>query len=79
MEFTINYLTDLSGNIEAVQIPFNEWKVMLEKLNSLVDDSELINALKRLSVQEKSYGYSETEIVDYVKEIRAERYENNKT
>ncbi len=78
MEFTINYLTDLKGNIEAVQIPFNEWKVMLDKLNSLVEDSELKNALKRLSVQEKSYGYSEEEIVDYVKEIRAERYDKKK-
>ena len=78
MEFTINYLTDLKGNIEAVQIPFNEWKLMLDKLNSLVEDSELKNALKRLSVQEKSYGYSEEEIVDYVKGIRAERYESKK-
>jgi len=78
MEFTINYLTDLQGNIEAVQIPFNEWKLMLKKLGSLHEDSDLQDALKRLSIQEKPYGYSEEEVVDYVKEIRAERYRDEK-
>lgn len=78
MKFTVNYITDRRGNIEAVQIPFEEWKIMLKKLAGLTEDIALQEALKRLSVQEKPYGFSEEEIVDYVKEIRAERYGDEK-
>lgn len=33
MKISVQYVNDISGNTQAVQLPINEWNKMLNKLN----------------------------------------------
>lgn len=58
MKIPIQYLNDQEGNVSAVQLPYNEWKKLLEKLKkyeqALHIKSELKQALEEATRLSKS-------------------------
>ena len=54
MKLTVQYLNDINGNPEAVQLPLTEWKKLLNKLKkyeqALKLKSDLKEALEQVAV-----------------------------
>lgn len=60
----VQYVIDSTGNIRAVQLPFSEWKKVLQKLNRyeqmLKVRSDLTEAFKEVEVLRKSKAKKQT-------------------
>ena len=58
MKIAIQYLNDVNGNTQAVQIPFTEWRKVLNKLNKYEQafkiKSDLEEAFEQVSLLKKS-------------------------
>lgn len=46
MKISVQYVNDISGNTQAVQLPINEWNKMLNKLNKYEQAFKLKSDLK---------------------------------
>lgn len=46
MKISVQYVNDISGNTQAVQLPINEWNKMLNKLNKYEQAFKLKTDLK---------------------------------
>ncbi len=46
MKISVQYVNDISGNTQAVQLPINEWNKMLNKLNKYEQALKLKSDLK---------------------------------
>jgi hypothetical protein len=46
MKISVQYVNDINGNTQAVQLPINEWNKMLNKLNKYEQALKLKSDLK---------------------------------
>jgi hypothetical protein len=57
MKFAIQYLNDKTGNIQAVQVPFSEWKNVMAKYEQMLKmKSDLSEAFEEVEQIGKSKG-----------------------
>lgn len=58
MKIALQYLNDINGNTQAVQLPFNEWEKLLNKLKkyeqALKLKSDLQEAFEQVAVLKKT-------------------------
>lgn len=64
MKIAVQYVNDINGNTEAVQIPVAEWEKVLNKLNkyeqALKLKSDLQEAFAQVAELKKSKGQKQT-------------------
>ena len=64
MKIDLQYVNDLNGNTNAVQLPLNEWEKVLNKLKKYEQafklKSDLTEAFKQVSILKKAKGHKKT-------------------
>ncbi len=64
MKIALQYLNDANGNIQAVQLPLNEWERVLNTLKkyeqALKMKSDLQGAFKQVSILKKTKSHKQT-------------------
>lgn len=64
MKIALQYLNDINGKTQAVQLPLTEWKKLLNKLKkyeqALQLKSDLKEAFEQVSVLRKTKGHKQT-------------------
>lgn len=64
MKIALQYVNDINGNTQAVQLPLNEWEKVLNKLKkyeqALRLRSDLREALEQVSALKKQKGHRQT-------------------
>ena len=64
MKIAIQYVSDISGNTQAVQLPLNEWEKVLNKLKkyeqALQLKSDLKEAFQQVAVLKKAKVHKQT-------------------
>jgi hypothetical protein len=72
MKFTIQYVSDQNGNPQAVQLPIEEWRKLLAKLQkyeqALKMKSDLREAFEQVTVLRKSKAKKQT-LSDFLNEL----------
>lgn len=72
MKFAIQYVSDQNGNPQAVQLPIDDWKRLLARLQkyeqSLKLKSDLREALEQVTVLRKSKAKKQT-LSDFLNEL----------
>ncbi|MBD0366735.1 MAG: hypothetical protein ICV53_11615 [Flavisolibacter sp.] len=72
MKFDIQYVSDLNGNPQAVQLPIDEWKKLLARLQkyeqTLKVKSDLREAFKQVAALKKSRAKKQT-LSDFLNEL----------
>ncbi len=72
MKLELQYLNDIDGNIQAVQLPLTDWEKVLNKLKkyeqALKLKSDLKEAFKEVAKLKKSKGYKQT-LNDFLNEL----------
>ena len=64
MKLELQYLNDIDGNMQAVQLPLTDWEKVLNKLKkyeqALKSKSNLKDAFTEVTKLKKSMGYKQT-------------------
>ena len=64
MKITLQYLNDMNGKTNAVQLPLTEWEKVLTKLNkyeqALKLKSDLKDAFEQVAILKKAKGHKQT-------------------
>lgn len=64
MKITLQYVNDMNGNTQAVQLPLTEWEKVLNKLKkyeqALKLKSDLQEALEQIAVLRSKKGHKQT-------------------
>ncbi len=64
MKIELQYLNDINGNTQAVQLPLTEWERVLNKLRkyeqALKLKSDLKEAFEQVAILKQSKGYKQT-------------------
>ena len=64
MKIALQYLNDINGNTQAVQLPLDEWEKLLNKLKkyeqALKLKSDLEEAFKQVAILKKAKGKKQT-------------------
>ena len=64
MKIALQYLNDINGNTQAVQLPLTEWERVLNKLRkyeqALKLKSDLKEAFEQVAILKQSKGYKQT-------------------
>lgn len=64
MKITLQYVNDMNGNTQAVQLPLTEWEKVLNKLKkyeqALKLKSDLKEAFDQIAVMRSSEGHKQT-------------------
>jgi len=64
MKITLQYLNDINGNTQAVQLPLTEWERVLNKIRkyeqALKLKSELKEAFEQIAILKNSKGHKQT-------------------
>ncbi|HRO41373.1 MAG TPA: hypothetical protein PL009_00970 [Flavipsychrobacter sp.] len=72
MKIAIQYVNDINGNIQAVQLPLTEWEKVLNKLKKYEQALELRSDLKeafdQVAVLKKQKGHKQT-LNDFLNEL----------
>lgn len=72
MKITIQYLSDVNGNTQAVQLPVDEWEKLLNRLRKYEQALKLISdlqeALKQVAILRKSKQKKQTP-TDFLNEL----------
>jgi hypothetical protein len=72
MKIAVQYVNDINGNTQAVQLPLNEWEKVLNKLRkyeqALKLRSDLKEAFDQVSILKKQKGQKQT-LKDFLNEL----------
>ena len=72
MKLELQYLNDMNGNIQAVQLPLTDWEKVLNKLKkyeqALKLKSDLSDAFTEVAKLKKSNGHKQT-LNDFLNEL----------
>ncbi|GAA4737791.1 hypothetical protein [Flavisolibacter ginsenosidimutans] len=72
MKIALQYVNDLNGNTQAVQLPLNEWEKVLNKLKkyeqTLKLRSDLREAFDQVAILKKQKGQKQT-LNDFLNEL----------
>ncbi len=72
MKIALQYLSDINGNTQAVQLPLTEWKKVLNKLKkyeqALKLRSDLKEALEQVAILKQTKGPKQT-LNDFLNEL----------
>jgi hypothetical protein len=72
MKLELQYLNDIDGNIQAVQLPLTDWQKVLNKLKkyeqALKLKSDLSEAFTEVAKLKKSKGHKQT-LNDFLNEL----------
>ncbi len=64
MKIELQYVSDINGNTQAVQLPLTEWERVLSKLKkyeqALKLKSDLKEAFKQVAILKKTKGHKQT-------------------
>ena len=64
MKITLQYVNDIHGNTQAVQLPLTEWEKLLNKIKkyeqALKLKSDLKEAFEQVAVLKKTKGHKQT-------------------
>ena len=64
MKIALQYLNDINGNTQAVQLPLTEWERVLNKLRkyeqALKLKSDLKEAFEQVAILKQSKGYKQS-------------------
>ena len=72
MKIALQYVNDINGNTQAVQLPVTEWEKVLNKLQkyeqALKIRSDLREAFEQVAVLKKQKGHKQT-LNDFLNEL----------
>lgn len=72
MKITLQYVNDMNGNTQAVQLPLTEWEKVLNKLKkyeqALKLKSDLQEALEQIAVLRSKKGHKQT-LNEFINEL----------
>ena len=72
MKISLQYVNDMDGKIQAVQMPLSEWEKVLNKLRkyeqALKIRSDLTEAFEEVAVLKKQSGRKET-LIEFLNEL----------
>ncbi|CAN5703203.1 hypothetical protein BH10BAC2_BH10BAC2_15420 [soil metagenome] len=72
MKIALQYVNDINGNTQAVQIPLTEWEKVLNKLKkyeqALKLRSDLKEAFEQIAVLKQTKGHKQT-LNDFLNEL----------
>ena len=64
MKIAVQYINDINGNTQAVQLPFTEWEKVLNKLKkyeqALKLKSDLAEAFEQVAILKQKTGQKQT-------------------
>ncbi len=72
MKIALQYLNDMEGNPQAVQLPFTDWEKLLNRLKQYEQafklKSDLQEALEQVAILKKTKGHKQT-LHEFLKEL----------
>ncbi|MFL9483910.1 hypothetical protein ACI6Q2_14120 [Chitinophagaceae bacterium LWZ2-11] len=72
MKIALQYVNDVKGNIQAVQLPVSEWEKVLNKLKkyeqALKLKSDLQEAFEQVAILKRTKGHKQT-LNDFLNEL----------
>ncbi|HEY3874463.1 MAG TPA: hypothetical protein VGM92_03225 [Candidatus Kapabacteria bacterium] len=72
MRLSVQYVNDAMGNIQAVQVPFAEWKKLLRQLQTFKEEkkikSDITEALREIETMRSSKKNAQT-LEEFLREL----------